>query len=350
MLRKMRIALEKLRVFTEQALHATGVPKPSAAVVAEVFVVATSRGVGHHDVSDLPGRLEWLTTGVVDAAATPTMTADGGALVTMTANNCLGELATFRAAETARARARVHGIGFVTVVDSNHFLGAYPYVAWLAGERCLGVVMSRTLPSMGAPGLGQKVLGNNPIGFGLFRDAGTDVLFDASVAYTSWGELHRREAAGEEIPGHWALDAHGRPTTDPRAAQDGAALPIGGHKGVALSLLVEALTSCLGGGAVADELWRDGVLSGLHSQCVLAIDPSTVGADGRAASRVGELVGRLTETIPGFQAPGERSARHAEVAMKGGVDVSAPVCAQLERWAATLGIDALEAQPSGSPR
>src|SRR6185312_14637029 len=47
------------------------------------------------------------------------------------------------------------------------------------------------------------------------------------------------------LPEGWAIDAEGRPTTDPAVAVKGSVLPIGGPKGYALALMVELLCSAL---------------------------------------------------------------------------------------------------------
>lgn len=50
-----------------------------------------------------------------------------------------------------------------------------------------------------------------------------------------------------QIPPDWALDAQGRPTSDPEAALGGAMQPMAGHKGLGLAMVVECLAGALGG-------------------------------------------------------------------------------------------------------
>ena len=52
---------------------------------------------------------------------------------------------------------------------------------------------------------------------------------------------------GESIPEGWALDAQGRPATDPAAALGGTMIPVGDAKGSALALMVEILAAALTG-------------------------------------------------------------------------------------------------------
>jgi LDH2 family malate/lactate/ureidoglycolate dehydrogenase len=51
------------------------------------------------------------------------------------------------------------------------------------------------------------------------------------------------------IPGDWAIGRDGRPTTDAAEALLGAMLPVGGHKGLGLAMLVQVLAGSLTGAA-----------------------------------------------------------------------------------------------------
>ena len=60
-----------------------------------------------------------------------------------------------------------------------------------------------------------------------------------SPAVAARGKVRRAARRGEAIPLGYALDAQGRPTTDPNAALDGGVMqPIGGPKGSGLSMLI----------------------------------------------------------------------------------------------------------------
>ena len=43
------------------------------------------------------------------------------------------------------------------------------------------------------------------------------------------------------------MDKRGRPTTDPQEAMDGLVMPLGGHKGYALALMIDILCGILTG-------------------------------------------------------------------------------------------------------
>ena len=52
----------------------------------------------------------------------------------------------------------------------------------------------------------------------------------------------------------WATDKNGRPTDDPQAAFDGYLLPMGGHKGLGLSYVVDILSGLITGGVFSKDM------------------------------------------------------------------------------------------------
>jgi (2R)-3-sulfolactate dehydrogenase (NADP+) len=84
------------------------------------------------------------------------------------------------------------------------------------------------------------------------------------------------QKAGQAIPEGWALDAEGRPTTDPAAAMAGTMVPAGGAKGAAFALMVELLTAGLAGASYAFEassLFDDAGGPPDLAHLVLVLDP-----------------------------------------------------------------------------
>jgi hypothetical protein len=103
---------------------------------------------------------------------------------------------------------------------------------------------------------------------------------------------------GDAIPPHWAIDADGRPTTDPHAALRGAMRTFGGHKGSALAAMVELLGGALIGDLTSQEsLAFDGGVGATpcHGELVVAFDPKVfLGDDLDAGLARGE---RLFDAI-----------------------------------------------------
>src|SRR5262249_11444176 len=101
------------------------------------------------------------------------------------------------------------------------------------------------------------LLGTNPFAARAPGGKRAPFLLDMSPAVAARGKIRRAERRGESIPLGYALDAQGRPTTDPKAAVGGVVLPIGGYKGSGLSMLMDILGGVISGagfaGGVADQ-------------------------------------------------------------------------------------------------
>ncbi len=99
----------------------------------------------------------------------------------------------------------------------------------------------------------------NPIPAGI-PTRGDLILIDTSVSCTTNGLALRLQAEETRLPSPWLLDSDGEVTDDPNALftePPGSILPLGGvelgYKGFSLGILVETLTSALGGYGRAEQ-------------------------------------------------------------------------------------------------
>jgi ureidoglycolate dehydrogenase (NAD+) len=96
-------------------------------------------------------------------------------------------------------------------------------------------------------GAGRRYLGTNPLAVGVPAGEEPPLALDMATSVVAHGKVFLAKERGEAIPLGWALDAEGRPTTDPTAALDGALLPFGEAKGSAISLIIDLLCGPLAG-------------------------------------------------------------------------------------------------------
>jgi LDH2 family malate/lactate/ureidoglycolate dehydrogenase len=161
------------------------------------------------------------------------------------------------AIQEAMAMAREFGIGIVSVKHSTHFGMAASYVMPALEAGFIAMVFSNASASMPPWGGKDGLLGTNPFSAGAPGGKLAPFLLDMSPAVAARGKLRRAERRGESIPLGYALDAEGRPTTDPKAALGGVVLPVGGYKGSGLSMLMDILGGVISGagfaGGVADQ-------------------------------------------------------------------------------------------------
>jgi L-lactate dehydrogenase len=205
-------------------------------------------------------------------------------------------------------------IAAVSIHRSCHIACLAAYLRPIA-ERGQMLILASSDPSTAsvAPfGGTRRLYTPNPLAAGWPTPAGP-VMLDVSMSNTTNGMTGRLRAAGETFEHPWLLDHAGRPTNDPNAFftdPPGSLLPLGGmetgHKGYALGLLIEALTSALTGYGRADgeTAWGAAVL-------VLVLDPDKFGGADRFAREAGWMADAVHANPPihgrgAPRLPGER--------------------------------------------
>jgi L-lactate dehydrogenase len=267
--------IDAWRSFAARVLTAAGLPAEPAEAVARGLVEGDAYGHSTHGLALLADYVEEIDAGKMTTSGRPEILVDAGAAATWDARRLPGVWTTMLAVDEALRRATEYGIGAVALRRSHHIgcLAAYLEAPARAGHMVI-VFSSDPSDAHVAPyGATQPVLTPNPVAAGIPCEP-DPILIDVSTSITTAGMCAKARGAGTHLPGEWLIDAAGAPTDDPFALKRGGAiLPIGGldhgHKGFALSLLVEALTQALAGYGRADKPrdWGAGVL-------VLAFAPS----------------------------------------------------------------------------
>lgn len=184
----------------------------------------------------------------------------------------------------------------------------------------------------------------NPVAAGIPTE--TDpILIDVSMSATTNGLCARSIKSHKKLPHPWVKDQNGRPSDDPSlvfADPPGSILPLGGldsgHKGYGLGLLVEALTSALGGHGRADgvEEWGASVF-------VQVQDPDAFGG-AVSFKRESDWLARVCiESTPDIggepvRLPGEAGLAHRTTALTNGVPLFPGIMEKLSEWAEKYGV------------
>jgi LDH2 family malate/lactate/ureidoglycolate dehydrogenase len=335
--------MKELQRFVRESLLKAGVTPLHAEKVADVFERATLRGVGHHDIYDLPGRLQNLTSKRINPKPHIQQLSKFEAIESYDGDNGLGEIGSSFITDRAMNLASQYGIGFCTIRHSNHFLAASPYVERAAEAGFLGLIFTRTRPAMNVPGINSNVIGNNPMGFAAVTGKEFPLMLDIAMAYTSNGKLNQMIQDEQPIPIFWGKDAQGNPTEDPVAVKNGGSInPIAEHKGFGLSLLVEMLTGLLSGGEVIDEEHPERGGVGVHSQAALIIKIEGFMDAELFRKRSSEMIDRLAANHREIRIPGQRSHKNKLQIEREGIELSPVLVRELDRWAEQLQISPLE--------
>jgi len=209
-----------------------------------------------------------------------------------------------------------------------HFGGAYRYALAAARAGCIGIAASNTRPLMPAPGGAEAVVGNNPLAIAApVANATEPIVLDMALSEAALGKIRLAAQEGRSIPSGWAVDAEGRPTTDPEAAIAGLLLPIGLHKGYGLALMVDVLTGVLAGGGFGQRvngLYADVAVPNDAAHLFVALHVPAFAPPDAFAERVAALAAEVTGAAraPGVDRvylPGELAAERRAAAARDGV-------------------------------
>lgn len=334
------ISMHELERVTSQLLIAAGLPEEHAEQVAEVYVRATLRGVGHHDIHELPGRVQALLRKDINPQPEISKLNQFGALESYDGDQGLGEWCALYVMKRAMELADEFGIGLCAVRNTHHLLASSPYVELAAEQGYIAFIQTRGAPTMGAPGRLEQVVGTSPLGYAV-PASGEDVLmFDACLAYASNGVLADKKKQGEKIPPYWGLDAEGQPTDEPALVK--TRLPIGGHKGFGLTLFGEVLTGLLSEGQLIDEPQPGTGAVGRPSHTAVCIKAGGLIGEDLLRQRTSEMINRMKKRAPGLVIPGERSAAsRKEILSTGKVTISRQAFEQLNTLAQQLQVTPL---------
>ena len=153
------------------------------------------------------------------------------------------------------------------------------------------------------------------------------------------------------MPVGWLIDRLGEPLTDPRRAEEGFLMPIGGYKGYGLSLIVGLLAGTLNGAAMGSEVIdfnKDDTSTTNTGQAIMAIDVSAFGDVAGFKARVDKLVREMrgSERMPGVERiwlPGEQSHEKRATNAREGIAIGPVLFKQLDAFADDMGIARLQA-------
>jgi (2R)-3-sulfolactate dehydrogenase (NADP+) len=219
-----------------------GAASEHARIVAESLTYAEASGIVSHGLVRLPFLLEQTRTGKIDGTAEPELRATSSGLLVCDARHGYGYVAAHHTV-TSMIASLHSGAGFVlaSISNSHHFGVAGQWAERLAEQGFVGLVTSSTFGAIAPLGGHTATLGNPSLALGLPTTQGDPLVVDLAPAVAARGLIAAAAARGETIPPEWALDAEGNPTTDPTTALSGTIQAVGGHKGVALAMLLDSL-------------------------------------------------------------------------------------------------------------
>jgi len=303
-----------------------------AAILARNCASAERDGAHSHGIFRIPGYLSTLASGWVNGKAVPVVTDVASGFVRVDAGNGFAQPALEAARALLVDKARSAGIALLAIHNSHHFAALWPDVEPFAEDGLVALSVVNSMTCVVPHGADRPLFGTNPIAFAAPRADGLPIVFDLATSAIAHGDVQIAARKGERLPPGMGVDSLGQPTTDPKAVLEGGALlPFGGHKGSALSMMVELLAAALTGGNFSFEFdWSNhpGAKTPWTGQLLIVIDPSkAAGQDFAERSR--ELV-RQMHGVGLRRLPGDRRHRERSKANEQGIILDEQTLAQLQ--------------------
>ncbi len=253
----LRVRPERLERFAARVMEAGGLSRAPAEEAAEVLVTADTWGVFTHGTRQLVPLMNNVRKGAISAEAAPAVVVAGNGCALVDGRQAMPMLTSRLAMGTAIDLARNSGVAYAGVRNSNHF-GAAGYYAMMAAKAdMIGVAMSNVDVCMTVPGASGPVIGTNPIAYAVPAGKEKPVMLDIATSVVAVSKLFAAKASGVPVPENWIVDGQGRSTTDPNDYPDRATiLPMAGHKGYGIALLIEVLSGVMTGASFLSGISR----------------------------------------------------------------------------------------------
>lgn len=280
-----------------------------ARAIADSVCAAQRDDCQSHGLYRLIGCVHTIRSGIVRGDAVPEVIDLAPGSVRVDAKGGYSLLAFERGRELLVQKAKQSGIAALAINHCYHFSALWPEVEALANSGVVAIAMTPSHDWVAPHGGTKPVFGTNPIAFAWPRGDENPYVFDFATSSVARGEIELHRRAGKPIPSGWGIDADGHPTTDASAALKGAMTVFGGHKGSALSTMIELMAGPLIGDftSMASREYDNGAGgTPYHGELILAFAPEVF--IGNSAATHAEQAERIFDAIveQGARLPSQR--------------------------------------------
>ena len=240
----MKVFVSEIEGVAKAAMIAHGAGEWQASEVARAVARAEAFGNVICGLYYLESYCTQLKSGRVDGQVDPVVSRPKAGQVIADARFGFAQPAFSRGLPYAVEAARENGTATFAVAHAHTCTSLGFFTEQIAAAGLVGIGFTNASPVVAPPNGNAAVIGTNPISMSV-PDGG--MHWDFSTSAVALGKITMAKAAGEKIPLGWAVDADGKPTTDPEAALKGALVSAGGYKGWGFGLMAEVLAAGMTG-------------------------------------------------------------------------------------------------------
>jgi LDH2 family malate/lactate/ureidoglycolate dehydrogenase len=345
---------ETLRAFMSDAFRACDLPEPDADIVAGAMLDADVTGIDTHGIFRLSGYVRNLKRGQINPRPNIRVIARSPATALVDGDNGMGHLVMTYAAKLSVEIAREAGLAWIGVRRSNHSGAGSTYVSIPLDAGMVGIYSAVSGSNFMAPwGGAEPLLGTNPIAVAIPAGEEAPVVLDIATSVASNGAIRTYAAEGRPLPEGWVMSRDdGAAITDGNRLAEGMFVPVGGHKGSGLALVLGLLGGPLNRAAFGRDVKDTNAEAARETNTghlMIALDVSRFLPLDTFKAEIDRHVHDLSSSrrLPGYdeiRIPGQgRLARRAE-RLKNGVPLSGTLLKQLDQVAASLSIAPITAR------
>lgn len=342
-----RYAASDLEQFIARAMEAVDVPPADAKIIAELMTRADVQGSEGHGIFRLPQYIRRIKGGAVNVKPNIKIAREAAGMALIDGDNGMGHLVMRYATEKAIEKAKTAGVAWVGVKWSNHAGPASLYAGMPVAHDMVGLYMAvgnaNHLPPWGGIDM---LLSTNPIAVAIPAGEEQSIVLDMATTVAAYGKVKTKAQRGEMMPEGWMMDREGKPLTDPKRANEGFLLPIGGYKGYGLALIFGLLAGTLNRAAMGKDVVdfnADDTTPTNTGHAIVAINVEAFQPVAEFKNSVDVLVRdiRNSKKLPGvdrIHIPGEGSHAARADRLKNGVPLPEALLAALNQLAGELRI------------
>lgn len=232
----MSRSYEEMERLVNQVLSRNGYSDDESRICAREVLDAEWRGKSSYGLELVPHLINWRRMKKAD----PSVVREGAVHAFIEGGDCAGPIAAAFAMEVALTKVRDQGVALIGVRNKWPWLVAGYHLRHAAEQGFIALTWSAGVSILAPHGGIRPVFGTNPFGYAIPSEK-EPIVFDSAMTKGPASILRDSKKNGVPMPEGLALDAEGRPTSDPDAARKGALLPFGGHRGSGLALMIELL-------------------------------------------------------------------------------------------------------------
>lgn len=313
----MKVEINKLKELSQSVLLTNGISVEDAEIVTNHLLDEELLGKHSHGFIRLPAIINSIKS--FNGKSTLKYEQPSDFALRIIADNTLGLVAAYRAAEHTVSIAEEKGFALVSSIGYKGTTGALGYYArMIASKGLIGIISCSSEYAVAPWGGKDAILGTNPIAIAI-PNKDEPIISDFSTAAMTYGDLMLAVKERREVPYGIVLDSDGKPSHDPDDANNGCQLPMAEHKGYALGLAVEVLAGLF----IGAKAGKDAV-EGSDGIIMLSFRPNLFVSKDQYLGNVTALIKEIKNSTFAFgsseiRIPGENSVKRIKVGHELGI-------------------------------